>query len=495
MTRQHVDHSDIARFARDRVNLPRDKASEYRAQARRLREKLDGYLNEHPDFTLKKMLLSGSLAKGTALRSLNDIDLACYISGADTPNNVAQLLEYLAERLRKAFPNFSPDQVVPQTYSVTVSFRRTGLDVDVVPILYDGDPQWHGRLVSQDDGSFLETSIPLHLEFIGKRKTAQEQHFTQVVRLVKFWAGRVKGELPGFRFKSFMIEMILSHLCDKKFYFHDYPEALQHFFTYISSTNMREKIIFTDYYRASAVGQYSDPVQIIDPVNENNNVASLYTAAQADAIVEAALDAGDARSPCRAYKAGDCVLLAEGLWPFVPGMRRKMTYSYSVTDTKTFTRTHAVHITAKVAADLKRMQRFYGAPSDEWIQSFNTEAVELLKEGYLGTVVYGFWWSGCWIEPTLCYTARDLMGVTANDDDPGRIRPGALIGAASFHSYLTYNSAWNQLTWMQRVEFAKRLPFQRTAGTEPGVNGYWSGDLTYSSGGRALDRTSLRSHR
>ena len=64
MTRQHVDHGDIARFAQERVNLPRDKSSEYRAQARRLREKLDGYLSENPDFTLKKMLLSGSLAKG-----------------------------------------------------------------------------------------------------------------------------------------------------------------------------------------------------------------------------------------------------------------------------------------------------------------------------------------------------------------------------------------------------------------------------------------------
>ena len=294
MTRQHVDHGDIARFAQDRVNLPKDKASEYRAQARRLREKLDGYLSENPDFTLKKMLLSGSIAKGTALRSLNDIDLACYISGADTPHDVAELLDYLAERLRKAFPNFSPDQVAPQTYSVTVSFRGTGLDVDVVPILYDGDPQWYGRLVSQDNGSFLKTSIPLHLEFIGKRKKAQEQHFAQVVRLVKFWAGRLKDELPGFRFKSFMIEMILSHLCDKGLDFSDYPEALQHFFTYVARADMREKIIFTDYYRASAVGQFSSRVQIIDPVNKENNVAALYTDAAANAIVEAALDAGDA---------------------------------------------------------------------------------------------------------------------------------------------------------------------------------------------------------
>ena len=50
-----------------------------------------------------------------------------------------------------------------------------------------------------------------------------------------------------------MIEMILSHLCDQGLDFSDYPEALQHFFTYVARTNMREKIIFTDYYRASAV--------------------------------------------------------------------------------------------------------------------------------------------------------------------------------------------------------------------------------------------------
>lgn len=294
MTRLHVDHGDIARFAQEKVNLPQDKANEYRAQARRLREKLDGYLNEHPDFTLKKMLLSGSLAKGTALRSLNDIDLACYISGADAPSDVAALLEYLAERLRKAFPNFSPDQVKPQTYSVTVSFRGTGLDVDVVPILYDGDPQWYGNLVSQDDGSFLKTSIPLHLEFTRKRKTAQETHFAQVARLVKFWARNMKREREGFRFKSFMIEMILSHLCDQGLDFSDYPEALQHFFTYVARSNMRERIVFEDCYKSSTVGSFSEPVQIIDPVNAKNNVSRLYTATQADAIVEAALDAGEA---------------------------------------------------------------------------------------------------------------------------------------------------------------------------------------------------------
>jgi hypothetical protein len=96
MSRQHVDHAEIFTFAQDKVNLPKDKADEFRAQARRLRERLEGYLRAHPDFTLKKMLLSGSLAKGTALQTLNDIDVACYIGGADAPGDVPKLLNYLA---------------------------------------------------------------------------------------------------------------------------------------------------------------------------------------------------------------------------------------------------------------------------------------------------------------------------------------------------------------------------------------------------------------
>jgi len=40
MGREHVGHDDIARFAQEKVNLPKDKADEYRAQARRLREEM-----------------------------------------------------------------------------------------------------------------------------------------------------------------------------------------------------------------------------------------------------------------------------------------------------------------------------------------------------------------------------------------------------------------------------------------------------------------------
>ena len=98
--------------------------------------------------------------------------------------------------------------------------------------------------------------------------------------------------------------------------------------------------------------------------------------------------------------------------------------SFTITETTTFTVTHARHLATKVSADLKRMQRFYGQPSDVSIAQYETEVIELLKAGYLGTLTLGYKRNGAWIEPTLRYTARDLAGSESTDDDPGRVRPG-----------------------------------------------------------------------
>ena len=166
--------------------------------------------------------------------------------------------------------------------------------MDVVPILYNGDSDWYGDLVSQDDGTFLKTCIPRHLEFIRKRKTHHEMDFAQVIRLGKYWIRKLKRENEDFRFKSFMVELIFAHLADGGRTFSDYPDALQHFFTYLATSRLRDPIVFTDYYGEAAVEEFHEPILILDPVNPENNVARLYTETQADAIVEAAMDAGDA---------------------------------------------------------------------------------------------------------------------------------------------------------------------------------------------------------
>jgi hypothetical protein len=168
--------------------------------------------------------------------------------------------------------------------------------------------------------------------------------------------------------------------------------------------------------------------------------------------------------------------------------------SFTNSGTQVFTITHAKKIASKVATDLKRLQRFYSSPSDSDIQAYETEVIELLKEGCLGTVTYGFKKDDKWIEPTLRYTAKDFASMSAVDDDPGRITPGVSIAGASFYSFLTYSSKWDKLTTEEKDGVKKTLPFYRTGANEPGINGYLSNDKTYTSGGKSLERSTVKNY-
>lgn len=168
--------------------------------------------------------------------------------------------------------------------------------------------------------------------------------------------------------------------------------------------------------------------------------------------------------------------------------------SYTSSNTQTFTVTHAKYLASKVATDLKRMQRFYGYPSDTSITNYEEELVELLKKGYLSEVTYGFQRDDKWIEPCLRYNANDLSDMYSTDDDPGKIFPGADISGASFGSYLINTSAYSNLPTDERSRFEQSLPFQRTGAAALGINGYMSSDKTYSSGGKLLNRSILKSY-
>lgn len=170
-----------------------------------------------------------------------------------------------------------------------------------------------------------------------------------------------------------------------------------------------------------------------------------------------------------------------------------MSSSYTRSESQSFTITHARKIAVKVATDLKRMQRFYGQPSDTSITYYEEEIVQMLKAGYFKKVSYGFQKDGKWIEPSLHFEANDLGGL-ASDDDPGRIRPGADISGASFYSYLIYSGEWWNLTEEERATFREGLPFKRGGADEPGINGYLSQDKTYSAGGKSVIRSTVKSY-
>ena len=295
-----ITHADIADFASESVNLSREDAADYREQVRRLRENLDKYAADHPDYGLIKTLLSGSLAKGTSLKTLNDIDVAFYVKAEKTPSSEPDLLNWLAERLRDAYPQMKPDQIKPNNHSVSIKYAVSGLSVDVVPVKYKGDPDDRGYLFTANGGDPVLTSIPLHLAFVRKRKAQQKDHFAQIIRLVKWWVRLQKIKDEGFRLKSFMTEMIVAHLADSGVKMSDYTVALEKVFGYIVKSRLKARIAFTDYYPASKLpGPTGKAMEVFDPVNETNNVAAIYDDSHRQKIVNAAQDALEAISEAR----------------------------------------------------------------------------------------------------------------------------------------------------------------------------------------------------
>lgn len=298
----YVEHQHISVFAAERVNLPGDLAQRHRDQVNRLRTALSAKIDEDPDYSLVKMLHAGSVAKGTALRTVNDLDAAIYVRKDDAPGAESQLVPWLADRLFDAAPaGMTRDQFVEQPHCVTVSYKGSGLDVDMVPVLYEGDEDDRGYLVNRNTGVRMLTSISQHLQFIRSRKSAHGGDYTQLIRLTKWWKRQAVARDPDMKFKSFMMELTWARLADDGLDLSDYPSALEAFFLYIVKHEFEPLVAFTDFVPSSDLPARdpSVPIQIIDPVNPENNVAVRYTTADASRVVAAAQDAFDALSEAR----------------------------------------------------------------------------------------------------------------------------------------------------------------------------------------------------
>lgn len=306
-----ITHEDVRAFAEDRVNLPPPDAQRHRDQVNRLRDRLQAKIDADPEYGLMKMLHAGSVAKGTALRSVNDLDVAVYVKAAAAPDHDPDLVRWLADRLAEANPLMDRDQFEENDHCVTVNFRGSGLNVDVVPVLYEGEPDDRGYLVRKYTRERVLTSIPLHLEFIRSRKKKYGRDFAQLIRLSKWWKRTVVSGDADFRFKSFMIELLWAHLADGGLVLTDYPTSLERFFTCMVRTELTQQVAFTDYIAADDIpARSAAAIEVLDPVAPDNNVAGHYDDRDRVRIVDAAQDAlsalGEARFATTKGHAVDC---------------------------------------------------------------------------------------------------------------------------------------------------------------------------------------------
>jgi hypothetical protein len=99
---------------------------------------------------------------------------------------------------------------------------------------------------------------------------------------LKKW--RNENELDQFR--SFAIELIVSHLYDQQGAASSVESGLQRFFLYVAQSGLKQPITFPELGNVKAFPD--DPVVILDPVNKDNNVTLRLTDAERQEIVAAA---------------------------------------------------------------------------------------------------------------------------------------------------------------------------------------------------------------
>lgn len=296
----HVDHHALAGYAVDRVNVASDDAAKRRDQVNYLRRRLEVHIAAHPHYDLVKLRASGSTAKFTAIRRRknegSDADVAAYVrasslGGVDVVE--AELLVWLLERCKEVYgATKDAEDFHISDHAVGITLRGSGLKIDVAPVLYEGEPDDKGYLVTRE-GTRVLTSVTQHLQFINSRKKLAGRGYTELIRLLKAFIREAKRNDETLRCKSFLLELIVAHLWDNGWHgttlqVDNYQRAFEQVLAFIVQTELRTPISFTDFYTARKISASSDPIQVWDPVNPANNVACTYTDLDRSRLVETA---------------------------------------------------------------------------------------------------------------------------------------------------------------------------------------------------------------
>ncbi len=274
---------DLSRYVSNKLALPGDERNEYRAQVNRLLEKLKSVLNEDGSYRIQKFRRAGSLEKGTSNRPRAgrpvDADVGVYFDVDDTSNfDIAHLQRLIKKLLAAAYPQKSEDdfdETGARTFGVV--FQGTGLEIDMVPIV-SLDAEANYGLQYSRAGDCVRTSVKAHIDHY-RDHAGRDPLLAPTLRLAKRW--RHWQELDGVQ--SFHLELILSYLVDRDGPAATLEDGLRRLFLFIA----RDLDCGIAFDGADA-SRFSDPVVIVDPANEQNNVAARIEPAEREALVAAA---------------------------------------------------------------------------------------------------------------------------------------------------------------------------------------------------------------
>jgi len=272
-------------YVSQKLALSGEDRNKHRAQVGRLLEKLEAKLHEDGSYRIKKFRRAGSLEKGTSNKPRAgkpvDADVGVYFEVNDPENfDVDHLLGLIKKLLEAAYPQKSPEDFNDSGGRIVeVEFKESGLEVDLVPIVsLDADANYGYQYSRRGDR--VKTSVKVHVDHY-REHAAKDSFLAPALRMAKRW--RYWQELEGIQ--SFHLELMLSYLIDRDGPASSLEESFRRLFLFIIR-DLGKGIAF-----GGTPGSFSDPVVIVDPANEDNNVAARIELSEREALISSAREA------------------------------------------------------------------------------------------------------------------------------------------------------------------------------------------------------------
>ncbi|MBS7827423.1 nucleotidyltransferase [Wohlfahrtiimonas chitiniclastica] len=285
-----LKNSELQYYDNNVLRLSSEKRKEYHVQVDNLIAELRKRVTEKSDLKISKVVKAGSFAKYTILKKTVDdpidVDIVFYICDKNVDDETLDNLnDLIYSLLIEIYPTKAVEDFEIQRKAATVTFVKSGLSVDVVPVIQDAQKLDHGWQYDLKTKEKTLTCAPCHIQFIQNRKDL-DKHYRTLVRLAKRWKNFACP--PGL--KSFHLELIIAYLQDRDGPTQNIEQRFREFLGFIAQSELNERIDFPEN-STKEQKYFSDPVVIIDPANHANNVASRITLEEKKQIVEIALQA------------------------------------------------------------------------------------------------------------------------------------------------------------------------------------------------------------
>lgn len=189
----------MAKFQEDITVTEYQKTSIIKGRKDRVVENLTAAFPGTSDLPFHAAQLMGSAAKGTIVRSIDDIDILAIFSNA---NNAWDKYRYDSQaflyRVRKAYDGLSIAQVGARGQAVRIFFDGGG-HVDVAPVFFHGNDVYG---LPKGDGGWINTAPSVANKWFATKNAALSYNLAPLVRLLKKWNGAHSKRMQSFHLET-----------------------------------------------------------------------------------------------------------------------------------------------------------------------------------------------------------------------------------------------------------------------------------------------------